>query len=265
MAEPLIHVACPYGLLLERYLDRVLSARIHLEIGLNAGVLSVYPVRSFIETARILGDHGIKARVHAPFTDVSLGALEPRVRAAAVEILKEAVEIAWIFGSSTLVVHTGYDPRHHSGEKERWLSLAREALQGLSSFAAGAGVRLLFENVFEPDPEIHERLFDGADPGAVGACLDLSHAAVFSECGAERWMEAFGPWLGELHLHDSNGIEDQHLGVGLGSLDFRALFEWTGRLGARPVLTVEAHREEEVVPSIRAVEAFVREYWREEA
>ena len=54
----------------------------------------------------------------------------------------------------------------------------------------------------------------------------------------------------ELHLHDNRGFRDDHLPVGEGSINFRGVLIAAGDAGAKPILTVEPHREDHFPRSI---------------
>ena len=65
------------------------------------------------------------------------------------------------------------------------------------------------------------------------------------------------PWLFELHLHDNLGIEDDHLPIGGGKIEFGEFFERLRELGLNPVYTLEAHSEKDALTSLANLRKFI--------
>ncbi len=254
----MVHVACPFDMLEERYMDKVLRERLNLEIGLNGGILDRYRLQSFKKAARLLEGAGLKATVHAPFSDMSMGARDGRVLKAVRARLLRSVEIAGVFKAPSLVCHTGFDRRHYWNMEEAWLETALETVDILQQAAGDAGTRLMIENVFEADPRIHQRILSQFHE--VGFCYDIGHHRVFSHTDQKGWLNGLGDRLAQLHLHDNRGRHDDHLTIGQGDLDFHGLFSWLQQSGKSPVFTLEAHDEASVIPSLKALGAFFDRY-----
>ncbi|NDY41464.1 sugar phosphate isomerase/epimerase [Dissulfurirhabdus thermomarina] len=246
-------VCCPFDWLVERYLPLLAAEGIQPEIGLDAGLLHRYRWPTFRRVARRLRAAGLGCTVHAPFTDLPLGAADPEIRRVAARRLSQALRVAGELGARSMVVHTGFDPRHHGGDLHRWREAALEVLGVLAGAAAASGVPLMLENVFEHDPALHRFLLDALPAPGVGFCLDLGHQVVFSRTPAREWLEALGDRLGQLHLHDNRGRNDDHLAVGEGILDFDGLFAWLAAHGRRPILTLEPHAESAVRPALEGL------------
>ncbi len=256
-----VFVACPYDLLVAKYLDRLVEAGINPEIGLNRAAINNFSIPDFVRTAAIFRNNGISCTVHAPFTDISMGAIDNSVRAASLDRLRAALDIASVLGAGSIVMHLGYDRQQYLGAEEQWLDNTLSSLDMLVEHASLAGTRIFLENVYEPDPGFHSRIFDAIDSRLLGFCLDLGHLNVFSpHSSMEQWLKGVGHRLGELHIHDNRGREDEHLPVGQGGCDFDALFSWLEKRHACPVITVEAHDEKAVFPSLEAVGKLLDRY-----
>ena len=257
--EAQLFVSCPFSRLYEKYLPKVLENRLNVEIGLNCGALHRFSNSVFRQVARCLQETGLKALVHAPFSDLSLGALDPAVRRAVLDRHLQALEVAALFGARKMVLHTGFDKRHYWGQEERWLANAIESLLHISERADEYHIKMVVENVFEPDWRIHKTIFEAmGEEVQVGFCFDIGHHMVFSHAAQEEWLRYLGVWLSHCHLHDNLGRHDDHLAVGLGILDFQGLFRWLKK-EAPPVLTltIEAHREQDVMVSVERVNNYM--------
>ena len=253
-----VFVACPFDLLVAKYKDRLVDTGINPEIGLNRAAINNFSIPDFVKVAALFRDHGISCTIHAPFTDISMGAIDNRVRAASLDRLRTALDIASVFGAGSIVMHSGYDRQQYLGAEAQWLENTIASLEMLLDYASLAGTRIFLENVYEPDPGFHRRIFDAIDSRLLGFCLDLGHLHVFSPGSSmEQWLQSVGHRLGELHIHDNRGKEDEHLPVGQGECDFDALFTWLEKHHICPTMTVEAHDEEAVFPSLEAVGALL--------
>jgi len=254
-------VSCPFDMLVDRYLERLLETGINPEIGLNRTVLNRFTIPDFVKVARIFRRHGVRCTIHGPFTDISIGAIDGEVREASMRRIRMALDIAAVFEAESVVCHSGYDYRQYLGAEDLWLQNIITTLQELSEYASSAGTRLMLENVFEPDPRFHEKIFATIRSPALGFCLDLGHLKVFSpDSSMDHWLSAVGHRLGELHIHDNAGQEDDHLPVGQGVCDFDSLFAWLEKNDRCPVLTLEAHDEDGVFPSLEGLGRLLERY-----
>ncbi len=221
-----------------------------MEIGLNCGALYHFQEEHFSTIADRLSKAGLRTLVHAPFTDISLGAIDPEIRSACLKRLNEALNVSKMMGASKLILHTGFDKRHYWGVEEKWLTNAKESLIKLGKQADLYNIEIVLENVFEPDWRVHEALLHGAKDTKVGFCYDIGHQMVFSKALQHEWLEHMSQWISHCHLHDNRGRHDEHLAIGKGMLDFDGLFRWLHEKGKDVTMTIEAHRKEDIFISL---------------
>ena len=253
-------ITCPFNLIVNNYLGKILSERLSPEIALNGTILDEFKTQSFRRVARIFKKEGIPCTVHAPFTDISIGAVDKKARALAVERLKKALDIAAAFGACSMVFHTGFDERHYLGFKDLWLENANASLDTLCAEAEYRKVPIMLENVFEPSPDIHMALFAAAEAKTLGFCLDIGHVRVFSKTSLAAWLEALWRRIEQLHLHDNLGQKDDHLPIGAGVLDFDALISFLSSKGTSPLITLEPHREEDLAQAIQGLNGLLARF-----
>jgi sugar phosphate isomerase/epimerase len=74
------------------------------------------------------------------------------------------------------------------------------------------------------------------------------------------WLNVMERFLGQLHLHDNMGEADEHLAIGKGVIDFEFLFGFLSRKGLSPIITLEAHRPEDVILSLDALKGLLERY-----
>jgi sugar phosphate isomerase/epimerase len=94
------------------------------------------------------------------------------------------------------------------------------------------------------------KLLQGLNMQKVGFCFDTGHMSAYSETNMEDWLKALGPFIKELHLHDNDGIKDDHLAIGGGKINFEFLFEYLEENSLKPIITLEAHKEKWILQSL---------------
>ncbi len=252
-----VHVSCPFFMLRDRYLPLILENRISVEIGVDAEVLDDCPAADLKKIADTLIQAELNCSLHAPFLDLSLGAIDPKIRRVSLERMEQVIRLIPIFQPRWVVCHGGYEARHYQDRQEDWLKNNTESLERLLSLLEGTGVPLMVENVFEREPGRLKDLFEAISSAELRFCLDVGHHRLFSRTDLEDWLDALGPQLGMLHLHDNQGQWDDHLALGRGCIDFLGLFNQLKIRGLRPFVTIEPHQEDWVRESL----AFLATHW----
>ena len=108
-------------------------------------------------------------------------------------------------------------------------------LKKLASFAEENGVQIALENLECPD--YLDVVFPRLNNPSVGLCYDIGH----ENCYSKKWdiLEKYGNRLMALHLHDNNGIDDQHLIPGDGIVDWEKLKSAVTKLNYSGSLSLE--------------------------
>ena len=137
-----------------------------------------------------------------------------------------AARLAGRVGAERIVVHGGN--RHHpSVERARAMERSLEVIAKVGEIAAAEGVGLMLENTDWGDTRIMDTPVDllamrTQCPEGTKLLLDTGHSVLQgfdpAEC-ARLWM----PHLAESHAHDNRGLDDEHLAVGDGAIDWDAL------------------------------------------
>lgn len=255
MAEPL-HGHLPARLLASE-LTYFLRQGIAPEIALGAADLEQIGAEQWRHWGRECAAAGLAVTVHAPFHDLNPGALDPLVAAATRLRFEQSLAVAAGLGARLMVLHPGFDRWRYQGQEQLWLETSRTFWPPLLSRAAGQNCLLALENIFDHQPEPLASLLDELDSPWLGHCFDVGHWQLFSRIPLAEWFQRLGRRMLHLHLHDNHGAADEHLPVGSGSIDFAELFRLVKALPQRPSMTCEAHRREDLLPSLAAVRAFL--------
>lgn len=228
------------------YLSRILELGLAPEIAFKGPDLEQLPPAELAALATQLVASGRRPTVHAPFFDLSLGAMEPLVRAVTVQRLTQALHAAASLGAHLMVVHPGYDRWRYPNLAATWIDQAAETLLPLVARAAACDCRLALENIYEETPATLLALVEQLDSPWFGHCFDIGHWRLFGTIAQADWLNAIAPRLLHLHLHDNHGQSDDHLPVGEGTIDFIPLMQLLPTLRQPPSLTLEAHNPSEL-------------------
>ncbi|MDY6951098.1 MAG: sugar phosphate isomerase/epimerase family protein [Thermodesulfobacteriota bacterium] len=248
-----VQICIPFRLLEDKYLPLVLKRRINPEIGIDGNLMDTHGRKAFSRMASLLRQEGLSITLHGPFYDLSPGAVDKKILLATRERLRQAFDLIPLFEPASVVCHTGYDRKRYGNDKDLWLETAVETWAPLVKDLEGTRTRLMLENVYEKTPAILLRLIKGLNTKNVGFCFDTGHMHAFSATNVQGWLEDLGPFVEELHVHDNHGSRDDHLAIGAGDIDFDTLFRYVAKNRLKPIITLEAHKEEWIWQSLEAL------------
>ncbi len=229
------------------WMDRFVADRLAPELGIDTFAVQELSLDWHRDTARRLADAGLPCAVHLPFFDLHPGSFNDAVLAASRDTLRRAAELAALYGPRHMVGHAAFDHSQHNTAFDAWLERACGTWTAVLD-VCDAPVRI--ENTHERDPEPVAALVDALARQygeRAGICFDAGHWHSFAH-GVQRrdlrrWLDAFAPRLAHLHLHDNDGSDDQHLGLGTGSIPLDDLFGGLIARGLHPTATLEPHDE----------------------
>ena len=257
-----VQVNAPYRQLVDKYLELFLRYGINPEIGFDALALETASQEAMAEMARLMEEQGRTITFHGPFMDLATGGLDERVREVTARRLQRTMELVPVFRPQSVVFHAGYDERRYHAHRAEWLSGSLATWEPLIQQAEEMGVVIHLENVYEQTPEMILTLIEKMDSEHLGFCLDMGHMNVFGEVALSEWLDALGPHLKEVHLHDNNGHSDSHGPIGSGTAPFKELFQYLHDQEKRPVVTLEPHEEATLWVSLENLEKLWP--WQEE-
>ncbi|MFO8082712.1 MAG: sugar phosphate isomerase/epimerase family protein [Desulfobacterales bacterium] len=250
-----VHVNAPFGFLVEKHLDWFIQKNINPEIGLDAKYLDRFSHDAFMQTAKKLHSKNLSVTFHGPFNDLSPGSSDPLIWKVTKQRYEQVLRLVPVFRPKTLVCHAGYDWKRFHFIREEWIEKSLDMWSWLASRLEDEGAVLTLENVYEHYPEDLKMIFQGLADKNVGFCFDIGHQSAFSRTSAKHWIEVLGPFLAQLHIHDNDGTQDQHKGLGTASIEFPAFFKRLKTIrNVPPVVTLETHQEEDLFPSLEYLE-----------
>lgn len=161
----------------------------------------------------------------SPALDISVADRPPR--SAALEIIRNGIDILARLGGKVLVFHPSQPPMATGDVSDR-LAAARETIIELTDHARRRGVRLAPEIMAPPCvPNMSEQavtLLAGTDPAWVGICFDVNHGNLSAD--PARAIRALGSRIIHYHISDNDGVAERHW------MPFEGVIDWPGVMAA---------------------------------
>ncbi|MHB0867843.1 MAG: sugar phosphate isomerase/epimerase family protein [Chloroflexota bacterium] len=189
---------------------------------------------------------------------VNSAEIMPRVREAVEQHLIEYIELAAKLKAEYLVIHCGV---HFSQFMDETFTALLTTFRKAVEVAEQLDVPMVIENMnrLHPDCEINylgttieelKMVFDAIDSPYLGLALDVGHAHLLPG-GVDSFIDAFGPKLGGLHLHDNDGVLDRHWAMGSGTIDWPSLFARLDKMSYQGGYTIELADDQAALESQR--------------
>ena len=233
-------------MLFEGLIQGVMEWGINPEVGIDARVIDEMPRSDLANMARDLENAGSKCTVHGPFMDLSPGSIDPGILSLSRERFEKGLELAALFSPGHIVFHAGFEYIRYGYNPERWLEISLETWTPLARRAKELGFPLLLENVYEKSPDEMAPLLEALSDEGVGFCFDIGHATACGDAPVSDWLDRLTPYIKAMHLHDNNGLMDDHLAIGQGIIDFKSFFNKLLEKELKPRVVMEPHEEDQL-------------------
>jgi sugar phosphate isomerase/epimerase len=251
MVSPHVHV--PYHKIGEHF-SFLKENRINLEIYFSSHSLDYLKDDDILDLKERL-DYSPSLSLHAPFMDLSPGAVDKKVRDVTIERFSQVFEIAGILKPKVVVFHSGYEKWKYAKRVDIWLEESLKTWTPFIEKAKDIGTKIAIENIFEDQPLNLRLLMDKLVSEHFGLCFDTGHFNIFSESSLNEWLQQLQSYIIELHLHDNYKTSDDHNAIGDGTFDFDTLFAVLRKKDL--IYTVEAHNPEGALNSIAQLQKYI--------
>lgn len=191
---------------------------------------------------------------HAPYKDfVDLTLLDEKERIRAVKEVIAAAEALFALGGRSLVLHAGSEDESIPAEEvSARLKQAGKSLLEIYKHCQKPGLILAIEDTLAHllggKVEQVKWLVSKLPEKHTGICLDTGHSFLTGKL-TER-VRSFGPRLLMSHIHDNNGVYDDHLPPGDGKLPWVLLFRTFIEVGFKGPLILEIMGNEDIEKSL---------------
>jgi sugar phosphate isomerase/epimerase len=177
---------------------------------------------------------------HGPFFELVPASRDQQIQQVVRSRFRRAVELANVGGAQHLILHAGYIPKTYS--RRTWIA---NSVAFWAAFLPDLpdGVQLHLENVYEDDPGMIAELIDKVNEVLGGetltVCLDVGHVHANSSRTLEDWITSLGSTIRYTHLHNNDGILDDHWGLWRGKIDMAGVLDLLREHAPGAVWTVE--------------------------
>lgn len=184
-------------------------------------------MKRYRERLKSLGDPSLM--LHGPFLDLNPAAYDSLVSGATMTRFSQGYRAALELGAEKIIFHSGMDPHvyYEEGWAERTADFFKRFLEKKS------GVPVMMENVLDRNWRLLRDVCCMVDRPDFKLCLDIGHAHCYSPADVREWAKELAPYVGHVHIHDNNGIRDEHLGLGKGTLPWAEVLSFLPEDGSR--------------------------------
>lgn len=187
--------------------------------------------------------YGIRYALHAPFSDMNLAAWDDALREVILRRMEASIRWASSLEVEAFVIHPGWmTALEHFIPGSAWRRNL-ESMRRLIRYAYEYGVPALFENVPEPYPFLLKSLGDferlcGEVDFDLRLTLDVAHSHLRDE--TLGFIERLSYRIGHVHVSDNMGVRDDHLQLGLGTINWEEIMEALRGIDYRGWVVVES-------------------------
>ena len=206
---------------------------------------------------RVAQSRNIELTLHGPFADINIASPSPILRRIILKRLEKSISYARQLGCRLWVFHPGLK----TGVSEffpglDW-QLNMESVRVLLAAARKHGVEIAIENVPEPHPFLMKsvqefsRFYSEFDE-EIWMALDIGHANLNHQ--VQEFITKFSNKIVHIHASDNNGIQDSHLGIGHGTVDWTSVAKAIKKVGYDNLIMLESiEHVEESLQTLRKI------------
>jgi sugar phosphate isomerase/epimerase len=136
------------------------------------------------------------------------GDLREYARLSGVELVQNRIQMAADLHSDVVILHVPNPPEGDGSPNGKFAGQLYCSMDALTEFSRLRGIRIALENMAGDDYVLIDALLARYAPDVLGFCYDSGHANMGPDGPGE--LERHKERLIAIHLHDNDGVEDQH-------------------------------------------------------
>ena len=208
-------------------------------------------IKEIIGIYKSLGRNMSNDTLHGAFLDITISSSDPLIRNASDYRVDQSIEISQKLGIRGTIFHTNYLTDFKSiPYRDRWVDC--NILYWTEKCEKNPDINIYLENMFDDTPELLRRVAEGMkDVPNFGVCLDIAHAFL-GKVTVTDWIDELKGFVKHLHINDNDGLQDLHLAVGDGKIDWSVL-ENKDLFELDPSVLIEVSGKEKLENSLKTL------------
>ena len=189
------------------------------------------------------------------------------VRRAWIQVAKKSVDVSSVLGCRKMNIHTPILHGLYGQSKphmRRALGNFVRSMKELTEYASRKEIKIVLENMPTPDTiTLKEYSYIMEKVRGLYAHIDTGHC--FVEGGMRtisRYIRTFRDRLEHMHFSDNMGEQDDHIGIGVGAIDYYRVMKLLRRIRYSDTISLEIHSSrKELTDSLKIVRMIEGEIW----
>ena len=187
--------------------------------------------------------YSLEYSLHAPFADINIASPSKTMLCASIKRLKESMAYANALDAKVWVFHPGAKTGISQFYPGADWKQNNESIRELYRVAEEYGVNIALENLpakyyfFMSKPEDFLRFYRETNL-PIGIVMDVGHAHL--EGQIEPFFNMLADKIVHIHASDNNGLDDQHLGIGEGKIDYNWFQQTLKKMGYDKSVIIES-------------------------
>lgn len=174
--------------------------------------------------------------VHGPYSELVPVSRDPEIKNITRKRFQQAYEIAKKLKASHLILHSGFIPKTYPFKD--WLTRAIDFWEEFLE-SKDDKIEIHIENVYEDDFNLLFKLVETINKKHFSICLDIGHANANSSMTIADWINNLGDYITYYHLHNNNGILDDHFGLNKGTINMEKTIKTIIEKTPNAILSIE--------------------------
>lgn len=193
--------------------------------------------------------HDVKiVSIHGPYKDLCLGSKDKLIREATMARFEYAYKITTLLSCPNIILHHGYIPG--TSLPSNWVKRAKIFFNEFLSDKDNS-ISIHIENQFEDTPVLISEVVSAVDDNRLKICLDVGHANCNSKTPVLNWIEQLNDKISFVHLHNNDGLVDQHLDLTSGTIDFKEICFALEKYAPNCIWAIETNNLDDTEKSIQ--------------
>ncbi len=203
----------------------------------------------------ILPSYDIEITAHAPFSDLNIASLNERIRKESVSQICDAIRTTDRLCGHIVTIHSGRLSPLGLSFEEQAKETNIKSIKEILGFSKDFDIRVCVENtpnffgmLLNMPGDVQE--LQDAFGRELGFTFDIAHANTWKSI--EGFLDMV---IDNLHIHDNDGTDDIHMGIGNGNIDFRKVFSRLKDYNGPAI--IEVKDEKGIIRSKKRLERFL--------